>query len=323
MIFRIFLLIGVLFFSSVRAAEGYLPVSERHEIYYATYGNPEGIPVVVLHGGPGAGCSKSLLSLFDLDRYYVVLFDQRGAMRSRPFASMEENTTPHLIADIEQLRHHLGIDRWAVFGGSWGSLLALVYGQAHPEACLGFVLRGIFLGESEEGLKNFLFSEEKQEYSSYRELIAEIAEEERSDLLAAIYQKLLDPDPGVHLRMARSLMRHYLTVTSPTLNLKIVENDRFALSLMRAASHYARNNFFLEPGQPLAQMEKIAHLPAILIHGTKDLICPPAQAQLLHKNWPRSELRLVEGGGHEADDPAIAAALAKALREITLPFESG
>lgn len=316
MIFRIVLLIGVLFFSSVRAAEGYLPVSERHEIYYATYGNPQGVPVVVLHGGPGAGCCKSLLSLFDLEKYYLVLFDQRGAMRSKPFACMEENTTPDLVADIEQLRRHLEIDRWIIFGGSWGSLLALVYGQTHPEACLGFVLRGIFLGESEEKLKDFLFSEERQEYPTYRELIAEIPEEERSDLLTALYQRVLDTDPAVHLKTARFLMRHYLIVMSPTLDLKIAEDDRLALSLMRAAAHYARNNFFLEPGQPLAQMEKIAHLPAILIHGTKDSICSPELAQLLHKSWPGSELRLVEGGRHEVDDPAIAAAIAQALRDF-------
>lgn len=290
--------------------EGYLQVSEKHQIFYALYGNPTGIPVVILHGGPGMGCNDRFSRFFDLDRFNVVMFDQRGAMRSKPFACMEENTTQYSIEDIEKLRKYLGIKQWVVFGGSWGSLLGVLYGEAYPESCIGFVLTGIFLGR-EQDIQLF-----GKRGDLYQEFIRHFSQEEQKDLLAASYLRIIDPDPKEHMIIARAFFHYIMGSTIYTKNSttteSLLKNDQLTLSMSRAVLYYAKHQLFLSPNQALSQMERIAHLPAIIIQGKSDLNCPPEQAQLLHQQWENSCLWLIEEGDHSGDDPASIDALIRA-----------
>lgn len=295
--------------------EGYLQVSDIHRLFYATYGNPEGIPVVVLHGGPGAGCSDNLSQFFDLTRWHVVMFDQRGAMRSMPFGCMEENTPHHSVADIEVLRKHLGIEKWMVFGGSWGSTLAILYGQAHPEACLGFILRGIYLG-TELGYLHLFYSMGQIFPEAYEPFLSHIPVEERHDLVTACYRRVMDPDPEVHMGIARAFMRYDTLcsthVPNPEAVEKTLQNDRLTLSLSKAFMYYSKHRFFLEPDHILSQMDRVKNLPAMIVQGRWDAITLPYMAYSLHKNWTNSTLWMVSQGGHSCYDPAVATALAKA-----------
>lgn len=296
--------------------EDYLRVSEVHELYYALYGNPEGIPVVVLHGGPGLGTNDGFCNSFDLKKYNVVMFDQRGAMRSKPFACMDDNTTQDCIGDIDKLRKHLGIDSWVVFGGSWGSFLGVLYGQEHPKRCLGFVLRGIFLGRPQD---NNFFIKEKGFEDLYEEFTLNFPEEERHDLLAASYKRVMDPDPKVHMHIARAFTRFRLIsancIPYPTYLDKLLQNDQQVLSLSRAALYYSFHNMFIESDQVLSHMDPISHLPAIIIQGNADRATHPEQALLLNQNWGNSRLWMIDAG-HSAEDPTIAEALFKATETM-------
>ncbi len=276
--------------------QGYLQVSEKHQIYYETYGNSAGTPVVILHGGPGAGCKKEYTQFFDLSAWHVVMFDQRGAMRSIPFASMEENTPEHSIADIEALRKHLNITKWAVFGNSWGSCLALLYGQAHPGACLGFFLEGTFLGR-------------EQDIGIFDELKGKLAIE---DLPRVCHTQLMDPNPDVHMAMAKEIMR--CLIPDPAILEKI--DDRYMLSVTRAIIHYAYHKCFLKPNAVIDNMHKINHIPGFIVHGSLDTVNLPRQAHTLHENWKSSQLFIVDGAGHSCFEPAIA----KQLLEVTQDF---
>ena len=261
--------------------EGYLKVSEIHTLFYANYGNPAGIPVVILHGGPGAGCDDSLSRFFDLSKWYVVMFDQRGAMRSQPFACMEENTPQHSIGDIERLRKHLNIGKWVIFGGSWGSTLAMLYGQAHPERCIGFILRGIFLGR-ESDYMHLLYGMGKVFPEAYEAFVNYIPMEERNDLLSAYYNRIMDPNPEIHMTAARKFMHFDLVCSThlpnPEAVLKSLQNESLMLSMTRPFLYYSMHQFFLEPNQILSRMDKISHLPAIIVHGRWDAICLPEMA---------------------------------------------
>jgi proline iminopeptidase len=305
--------------------EGTLIVSELHTLFYALYGNPEGIPVVVLHGGPGAGCSDILTKFFDLSRWNVLMFDQRGAMRSEPFGCLEENSPQHSIQDIEALRNLLGIEKWVVFGGSWGSTLALLYGQEHPERCMGFILRGVFLGRDED-TQQVVYGAGKVFPEAYEPFLNYIPEKERHDLISAYHKRVFDPNPKIHLQAAKTFIRfnsicstHY---PNPDTLEMTVHNERLILSMTRAFLHYAKNRFFIEPNQILGNMEKIEHLPAILIHGRWDIIDLPELAYSLHKKWSNSELWMVTEGGHSANDPPIASALAKATDAFAITFKN-
>jgi proline iminopeptidase len=296
--------------------EGHLKVSDLHTLYYATYGNKEGVPVVVLHGGPGAGCQESIVKVFDPERYYVILFDQRGAMRSTPFGSIEENTTQHLIGDIEKIRKHLKIDKWIVFGGSWGSALATLYGQSFPERCLGFVLRGINLLRQEDYL-HLMYGMGKIFPDAYEPVIQLIPVGERSDLLRAYHKRVIDPDLKVALPAARAFMRYDLICGTHLPDHAKVEkyllNEKFVLGVSRMFLHYSVNNFFIKENQILSGMNKIGHLPATIVHGRWDAVCLPVMAYLLHKSWKNSQLWLVTQGGHSSNDPAITPCLATAM----------
>ncbi len=295
--------------------EGFLKVSDLHQIFYATYGNPEGIPVVVLHGGPGAGCSNAMTQSFDLSRWNVVMFDQRGAMRSEPFGCMEENSPQHSISDMEALREHLGIQKWVVFGGSWGSSLALLYGQSHPDKCTGFILRGVWLTREQDYLHLF-YGAGKMFPEAYESVVNHIPIDERHDLFSAYYQRVTDPDPAIQLHAAKTFMKFDMIcathLPNPALVNSVMQNDKLALGVMKTFCHYAKNEFFLKPNQILSEMDRISHLPAIIINGRWDVICPTEMAYLVHQKFQNSALWIVPNGGHSTIEPAIASALATA-----------
>lgn len=296
--------------------EGFLTVSKIHTIFYATYGNPKGIPIVILHGGPGEGCCDELTQFFDLKRYYVIMLDQRGSKRSIPFASMEENTPSHSVADIETLRKHLGIEKWLVFGGSWGSTLAILYGQSHPEHCQGFILRGIFLGREQDYL-HLLYGMGKLAPNGYEKFLGHIPEEEHSDLLSAYYARIIDPNPEIHMPAARAFMEFDAACVrfspNPLLVENVLKNDQYIYSVTKHFLHYSINQFFLKPDQILSNMNKIKHLPAIIIHGKYDIVTLPENAYALYRKWDNSTLWMIRQGGHTSTEYSNAAALATAL----------
>jgi len=293
-----------------------LPVDRLHTLHVEQCGNPEGLPVIFLHGGPGAGLSDYHRRFFDPARYRIVLFDQRGAGRSTPFAELTDNTTAHLIADIETIREHLGIERWVVFGGSWGSTLALAYAQAHPERALGLVLRGIFLGRDEElrwfnevdGGARLIFPER------WSRFVAHIPEAERGSMLEAYWRRLTSTDEAT--RLAAALAWSAWEGGSTTLvhdpdASGVFDDPHHAVSLALMEAHYFRHRLFMEPDQLLAGIDRIRHIPATIVHGRYDIICPMKSAWDLSRAWPEAQLRVVLAG-HSAADPAIVDALVTA-----------
>jgi proline iminopeptidase len=299
--------------------EGYLQVSAPHRLWYAEYGNPNGAAVLVLHGGPGAGCSPHDLTFFDLTYWRVILLDQRGAGHSLPFTELKENTTKDLIDDIECLRAHLKIERWTMFGGSWGSALALAYGEVHPNRVNGFILRGIFLARTEEA-KQIWWGMSTLFPDVWQEMVDFLPKEEQKNLERSFYQRILNPERHIALPAARALMKYdltcaYLTVQPAALN-DMLDNEVLVLGVARLFSHYASNHFFLQSNQLLDNIDKINHLPLIIVNGRYDVITPPQTAFLLHTKWPGSILHLVDAAGHSALEPPIAAALSKATEEI-------
>jgi proline iminopeptidase len=290
---------------------GYIEPGRLHRIYWEESGNPEGIPVLFLHGGPGSGTSPLQRRFFDPSRYRIILFDQRGSGKSTPYASISDNTTPHLIADIELLRTTLGIEKWLVFGGSWGSTLALAYGEAHPQACLGFILRGIFLCRKSE-IDWFLYGMRAIFPEAWREFSGHIPESERDDLLAAYHARLVDPDPAVHIPAARA-WAHYEAACSTLLpNESLInsfESDAIALSLARIEAHYFVNDIFLPENSLLDNLHKIRHLPAVIVQGRYDGVCPIVTADELARAWPEAFYEIVPDAGHSAFEPGIARAL--------------
>ncbi len=303
-------------------SNGYLTVDEPHRLYWEQVGNPEGIPVVFLHGGPGSGISEAHRRFFDPEHFNVLLFDQRGTGRSTPLAELTGNTTQDLVADIERFREMLGVERWIVFGGSWGSTLALAYGQAHPQRCLGFILRGIFLGSDAEldwfmhGMGKF-FPEAARGFEQF------LPEGERDSLLYAYYRRLIDADPAVHLPAAIA-WAEYEGACSTLLPLPAVvqEDPARALSLARLEAHYFVNRVFLEPGQLLDRLDRIAHLPATIIQGRYDVICPVETAVTLSSAWPGAVLEIVTDAGHSAMEPGIAKGLVGAMDRLRLLIQA-
>ncbi|WP_298620696.1 alpha/beta fold hydrolase [uncultured Zoogloea sp.] len=292
-----------------------LPVGNRHLLAVAVSGNPAGEPVLVLHGGPGSGCSPRLLSLYDPARQRIVAFDQRGAGQSQPAGETRANTTAHLIADIELLRAHLGIARWRVTGGSWGATLALAYAMAYPQAVTGLVLRSSFL----PGMGNVRwFFQDLAEHcpAAWQALAAGVEEGERSDLLAALMRRLDSPDPAVARAAALAWARYESAVAEPTAprlpDLPADELDRLARKY-RLQGHYLAAGCFLDEAQCLAGCGTLGGLPVTLIHGRDDQVCPPANAERLHAAIPGSRLVWIDGCGHQAFNPAMVAAWQAAL----------
>ncbi|ALQ51481.1 prolyl aminopeptidase [Nitrosomonas ureae] len=303
--------------------QGRLPLDEIHTMYWEESGNPAGIPVIFLHGGPGAGSTPAHRRFFDPTYYRIVIYDQRGAGRSTPLGEIRENTTPHLINDLELLRQHLEIDRWLVFGGSWGSTLAIAYGEAHPERCLGFILRGIFLCRKQEidwflyGLRN-LFPE------AWRVLVAPLSTEERNDILAAYYQRLMSPDPAIHLPAARTWSTYEgscSTLLPNPATISYFASDTVALGLARMEAHYFSHNIFLPENALLRNVHKLHNIPATIVQGRYDAVCPIVSADDLHQAWPQAEYIIIDDAGHSAWEPGIQSALVRAADQFKIKIK--
>jgi len=295
---------------------GFLSVSKLHEIYWEEIGNPCGVPVIFLHGGPGAGIAPIHRRFFDPNYYRVILFDQRGAGKSRPRAEIRENTTQELVSDIEKLRNFLTIERWLVFGGSWGSTLGLVYGETHPERCIGFILRGIFLGEQREidwfinGMGNF-FPEAKQRFLSI------LSDTEQNNPLFSYLERLQDPNPAVQYQAARawSLYEQSCSTLWPAGSLSPNFSDiDDQLSLARLEAHYFVNKNFLSENEIIRNLARIRNKPATIIQGRYDVVCPIISANMLVSNWPGAQYKVIPDAGHSALEPGIK-------RELVLATE--
>jgi proline iminopeptidase len=292
-----------------------LAVDARHSVYVEECGSTKGIPVLFLHGGPGAGCEPYHRRFFDPVRYRVVLFDQRGAGRSLPHADLADNTTWHLVADIERIREHLGIGDWVVFGGSWGSTLALAYAQTHPERVLGLIVRGIFFCRDEE-IRWFYQEGASRIFPDYwADFVAPIAAADRHDMLGAYHRVLTGADDLARMAAAKAWSVWEGRTATLLPNSAVVNHfgdPHVALSLARIECHYFVHQAFLRPNQLLEDAGRLAGIPGVIVHGRYDLICPLENAWALHHAWPGSELVIVPDAGHAASEPGIRSALVEA-----------
>ncbi len=295
-----------------------LRVSALHDLHVEQCGNPGGIPVIFFHGGPGAGLSPLHRRFFDPAAYRVILFDQRGSGRSTPLGELRENTTWDLVADAERIRERLGIEKWLVFGGSWGSTLGLAYAETHPERCTGLILRGIFLSRRSEVLWTFGGGAQRIFPDGWAEFLATLDESERSDVLAAYHRRLNAEDPAVRRQAALAWNRweelgSYLVAHSYS----VAEEDVPAeIALARIEAYYFVNGAFLsDDEQLLRDVAKVKHLPCVIVQGRYDMVCPAVSAWDLHKAWPGSRLVIAPASGHSADEPGIVSALVDATEE--------
>lgn len=295
------------------------PVDDLHTLYVEECGNPQGLPVLFLHGGPGAGCEPMHRRFFDPERYRIVLFDQRGAGQSTPHAELHNNTLWHLIADIEKLRAHLGIQQWVLFGGSWGSTLALAYAETHPERVLGLILRGIFLCR-EDDIQWFYQSGASRLFPDlWEHFLAPIPVAERHDLLTAYYHRLTSSNELERLRAAKAWSVWEGSTLTLESNSSVIEHfgeARIALSLARIECHYFFNHCFMEPGQLLRDAGRLHSIPGVIVHGRYDVVCPLDNAWALHQAWPQAELRIVTPAGHAVSEPGIVDALITATQQF-------
>jgi proline iminopeptidase len=307
------------FYPAIKAYKsGFLRVSPVHELYFEESGNPKGKPVVFLHGGPGGGTDPKMRRFFNPKRYRIVLFDQRGSGKSRPSASLVDNTTWHLVDDIEALRQHLGIERWQVFGGSWGSTLALAYAQKHPDRCTELVLRGIFLLRHFE--LDWFYQNDLGAAALFPDLweqyLKPLSKEERADCMQSYYRRLTSDNRETLLEAARAWSIWESALAYMKVNqsyIKQAEDPKFAAAFARIECHYFVNGGFLErPDQLLEDVPRIRHIPAVIVQGRFDVVCPARSAWDLHKAWPEADLRIVPDAGHSAFEAGIARELVKA-----------
>ena len=293
---------------------GRLALDGVHTMYWEECGNPRGVPAVFLHGGPGGGISPDHRRYFDPAFYRVVLYDQRGAGQSTPLGELTDNTTDHLIADLERLRSHLGIERWLVFGGSWGSTLALAYAQAHPQRALGLVLRGIFLARGWE-IRWFMADIRNVFPEAWNAFARFLPETERADLLAGYYRRLTNPDPAVHLPAAHAWSRYESSCSTLLPDPDLVahfDEDGVALAIARIEAHYFVHGFFLSKDALLQGIERLRKIPCAIVQGRYDIVCPIRSADDLHRAWPEAEYAVVPDAGHSAREPGIARELVAA-----------
>jgi proline iminopeptidase len=301
-------------------SSGMLRLDPVHHMYWEQCGNPQGVPVLFLHGGPGAGAAPAHRRFFDPAHYRIVIFDQRGAGRSTPLGELRDNTTPHLVADIETLRRHLGIERWLVFGGSWGSTLAIAYGEAHPEHCTGFILRGIFLCRKSE-IDWFLYGLRTLFPEAWREFAGAVPEAERRDLLAAYYRRLVDPDARVHMAAAKawSIYEGACSTLLPSPEtVAYFAGDVVALGLARIEAHYFSHDIFLPDNALLENIGRLRPIPGVIVQGRYDAVCPIVTADEVHRAWPEAEYIVVPDAGHSAWEPGICAQLVKAAERFKM-----
>ncbi|CAN5289907.1 prolyl aminopeptidase [soil metagenome] len=301
----------------------HMAVGDGHEIYVETVGRADGIPAIYLHGGPGSGCQPDHRRLFDPQRFHAVLFDQRGAGRSRPKGSREANTLQHLIADMEAIRESLGFERWLVVGGSWGATLALAYAESHPQRVIGIVLRATFLGMRGELEGAFLHSLPRLYPDLNDDFLGLLAPEERVRPLDAYWRRILDPDPAIHGPASRAwhdteriLSEHKPSKTR--LDLAAVNNDGRGLpSTPFMEAYYFQNSCFMKPGQLLEHAGRLKGIPGIVVQGRYDHLCPPSTTHALLKEWPGATLRMVEAAGHSLYDPGVRDAVIAAIDEVS------
>ena len=296
--------------------EGELKVSDLHTIHFEESGNPEGKPIVLLHGGPGGGCPPFYRQYFDPEKWRLVMFDQRGCGQSKPHAELQENTTWDLVNDIEKLREYLNIHQWVVFGGSWGSTLSLAYSQTHPDRCKGLILRGIFMLRQKEIR---WFYQEGASYifpDAWEEYVKPIPIKERDDLVTAYYQRLTSPDAQIRLEAARawSIWEGSTSRLFPDLDLKQRFGiDAFAEAFARIECHYFINKGFIDPEDKLLlNIDRIRKIPAVIVQGRYDVVCPMMSAWELHRAWPEAEFIVVADAGHSMSEPGIRTCLIEA-----------
>ena len=299
---------------------GKLQVSELHEIYFEISGAIDGKPVIVCHGGPGGGSTPSMRRYFDPERYKIILFDQRGCGRSTPHASLEDNTTWALVSDMEKLRERLGVDQWQVFGGSWGSTLALAYAQSHPDRVTELVLRGIFTLRRTELLWFYQEGANALYPDAWEDFIKPIPAAERDDMMAAYYKRLTDDDPAVQLEAAKawSLWEGGTVSLHPSEErMQSFSSDAFAIAFARIECHYFVNGgFFERDDQIIANMDRVRHIPGVIVQGRYDVVTPMITAWELHKAWPEADLQIVQDAGHAASEPGIVDALVRATNKF-------
>lgn len=307
-----------LYRSEQTATPGWLPLDALHTMYYEESGNPDGIPVVYVHGGPGAGLEPEMRAVHDPEAYRLVMYDQRGAGRSTPAGEVRDNTTAHLVDDLERLRTHLGIGRWIVSGGSWGTTVALAYAQRYPDSCRALVLRGVFLGADadvswfENGVKTFY-------PDVWAATIDGLQPDSAGDFLAPLRRGILNPDVAVAGAAAVRMARYEWLACSVNPDVKAINEEltpEYCLPYQRIGVHYREHGFFLEPDQLLRGIRTMRHVPGFIINGRLDMICPPTTAYRLWQAWPEAELQLVPMAGHFSSEPAIAAALRTVMERL-------
>jgi len=294
---------------------GMLDVGDGHRLYWEQCGNPEGKPVVFLHGGPGAGCSPEHRRQFDPERYNILLFDQRGCGRSTPYASLEANTTWHLVADIERLREMAGHDRWMVYGGSWGSTLSLAYAQSHPGRTTELILRGIFTFRQTELDWLYKYGASEIFPDKWEEFVGLIPEAERDDLVAAYNGRLIGDDKAAQLAAAKGWSKWEAETVTLLPHPEVIAEftgDEFAIAIARIENHYMINRGWLEEGQLIANAGRLKDIPGVIVQGRYDCCTPPAAAWDLHRAWPEAELVIVPDGGHLYNEPGVLDGLIRA-----------
>ncbi|MCG6976634.1 MAG: prolyl aminopeptidase [Acidiferrobacterales bacterium] len=292
-----------------------LKVDDLHELYIEECGSPDGVPVLFVHGGPGAGCEEYHRRFFDPNVYRIILFDQRGSGRSIPHASLENNTTQDLVADMEKIREFLKVDRWVLFGGSWGSTLSLVYAETHPERVAGLILRGIFLCRPKEIQWFYQDGTSRMFPDFWEDFIHPIPEEERVDLVRAHYRRLTGDDEVARMASAKAWSLWEGRTANLVPKHEVVEffgSPHTALSLARIEAHYFVNDCFLEPNQIIRDADKLADIPGYIVHGRYDVICPLENAFELSQAWPLAQLEIVPKSGHSASEPGTVDALVQA-----------
>jgi len=293
---------------------GHLRLDDLHRMYWEECGNPRGVPVVFLHGGPGGGSAVDDRRYYDPAFYHIVLYDQRGAGQSTPLGELTENTTQHLVADLERLRLHLAVERWLVFGGSWGSTLALAYAEAHPQRVLGLVLRGIFLARAGE-IRWFMHDMRFVFPEAWRAFAGFLPETDRTDILAAYYRLLTHPDPAVHLPAAHAWSLYESSCSTLLPDPELVAHfdaDAAALAIARIEAHYFMNGLFLSADTLLRSVGRLRQIPCCIVQGRYDIVCPICTADELHRAWPEAEYVIVPDAGHSAREPGIARELVAA-----------
>lgn len=302
-------------------ASDHIAVSSTHRIFFEQCGHPTGEPVLFIHGGPGGGIHSDYRRFFNPHHYRIILVDQRGCGQSTPHATLEDNNTNALIADFERIRAHLKIKKWQLFGGSWGSTLALAYAQKHPDVVSSMVLRGVFLGTRQESAWIFEKGGASELFPDhFEDFLAPIAKEKHHHLIDAYYEALCSPDASTQLQAAQAWARWEFSISRLKIDKATVDHicqDKYSLAFSRIECHFLKYDCFLTPNQLLENIHKIQHIPAIIVQGRYDVICPVSSAWALKKAWPNAQLQIIDDAGHSMAEPGISQALKEATDFFT------